>query len=84
VVVRPEKVSVGRLETAMPSGTTALRGRVAQIMFVGAARKAEVVTADGRTVLVRDEAGRIGEIREGDEVSVYWDPADATLLPARA
>ena len=73
VVVRPERV---RLDA---TGENTLGGRVADVRYLGAARKIEVLAGD-RTVLVREPADRPTGVRPGDEVTVSWQQDDCVLL----
>lgn len=80
LVVRPERVSIRREGVNPSNGANVLRGTVKQVIYLGSARKTEVVLSDGRELVVRESAG-VGEGPEaGQPVEAFWDPEDSVLL----
>jgi len=77
VAVRPEHVTLLQGET-----TRDLTGRLAQVIFNGAATDVLIELPDGEALRARvgarsDEAS----LRPGDAVGIGWDPAAAHLFP---
>ena len=84
LVVRPERVSIRREGIEPSPGANVLHGTVKQVIYLGSARKTEVVLADGRELVVRESAG-VGEGPEvGRPVEAFWDPDDSVLLTGSA
>jgi len=84
LVVRPERVSIRREGVNPSNGANVLRGTVKQVIYLGSARKTEVVLSDGRELVVRESAS-VGEGPEaGQPVEVFWEPEDSVLLRGSA
>jgi putative spermidine/putrescine transport system ATP-binding protein len=80
LVVRPERVSIRREGVNPSNGANILQGTVKQVIYLGAARKTEVILSDGRELVVRESAS-VGEGAEtGQQVEAFWDPRDSVLL----
>jgi putative spermidine/putrescine transport system ATP-binding protein len=78
LVVRPEKVGI--VSEADATDANVLNGTVRELIYLGNARKLEVVLPDGMLVLVR-ESGVVGPpIERGDEVLLTWATDDAVLV----
>jgi spermidine/putrescine ABC transporter ATP-binding subunit len=81
VAVRPEKI---RLSHAQPAGELiAIRGRVAQLAYLGDASLVYVETAGGRQIACRRPNQQRGDgtpIAVGETCWVAWEPADCLLL----
>ena len=81
LMVRPESLRVGDTSVA-PDG--ALRGRVLQSSFLGTRLRVAVDTPGCEAPLIVALHGEdpVSAPAEDVEVTVWWDPADAILLPA--
>lgn len=83
IMVRPESLRVELASEHQQRGS--LRGRLADIDFLGAVTRVVVVCGDLQEPLVaslsRHDQAVLDHLQEGDDVSVRWEPQDATLLP---
>ena len=80
LVVRPERVCIRREGVNPSNGANVLQGTVKQVIYLGSARKTEVVLPDGRELAVRESAS-VGEAPGvGQLVEAFWDPEDSVLL----
>jgi spermidine/putrescine ABC transporter ATP-binding subunit len=85
VVVRPERMRIGRAGSAdgAPAAPNAAPGRVAEVVYLGTARKYVVDLEDGQTVQARVPAGEDRDrLTAGDEVLVGWDVEDGVVVAA--
>jgi putative spermidine/putrescine transport system ATP-binding protein len=81
VIVRPERLRVARTEAELDGVAEALPGRLAEVVYLGTARKYVVDLADGRTVQARVPVGGEGApMTAGDAVVVGWAPADGVAV----
>jgi spermidine/putrescine transport system ATP-binding protein len=80
MMIRPESLRVGDVVDA-PSD--AIRGRAVQSSFLGTRTRVAVETNCSPTPLIVAVHGETAASvpREETEVAVWWDPADAILLP---
>jgi putative spermidine/putrescine transport system ATP-binding protein len=84
LVVRPERVSIRREGVTPTASANVLQGTVKQVIYLGSARKTEVVLSDGRELVVREPAG-VGESPEsGQPVEAFWDPEHSVMLTGSA
>jgi ABC-type Fe3+/spermidine/putrescine transport system ATPase subunit len=82
VVVRPERL---RLAPAGDGGgaSNVLSGRVAEVAYLGTARKYVVDLPDGQSVHARAPVrADAAALTAGDAVVVTWAPGDAVVVPA--
>ena len=81
VMVRPEKVQVGR--TAPLNGEAGVPVTVDEVIFRGATVHVGMTTADGTAVVadLGDDRSLEG-LRGGDPAWARWDPTVAYLVPA--
>jgi len=81
LMVRPEALRVGDPDTA-PTG--ALKGRVVQSSFLGTRLRIAIATPSSEAPLIVALPGEApaSAPAEETEVAVWWEPADAILLPA--
>jgi ABC-type Fe3+/spermidine/putrescine transport system ATPase subunit len=80
VMVRPEHLRLSRDE---PVQAASLGGRVESLTFLGSFYTARVALDGGKPVTVRLSPGEFaaaGQPMQGDEVHVYWAPAQAREL----
>jgi putative spermidine/putrescine transport system ATP-binding protein len=84
LVIRPERL---RLESPddqpRPSDWTAFEGIVAQVVYLGNARRFEVELPGGKRMIVRGDPGE-NPFTAGDRVRVTWRVEDGILLEAEA
>ncbi|WP_218670857.1 ABC transporter ATP-binding protein [Microbispora sp. GKU 823] len=82
LVVRPERL---RLEPdgfdAAGIGANAVPVTVVEEIYLGSARKLEVLLPGGGRGLVREHAGTSSDLRVGDRARLCWHPDDCVLLP---
>jgi putrescine transport system ATP-binding protein len=84
VMVRPEKIAMGREAPGAGSGLNVLAGTVREIAYHGDVSLYLVDLADGRTVKVTAANLRHAAeaaIVQGDRVSLSWHPGNAVVLP---
>ncbi|MCC5574735.1 ABC transporter ATP-binding protein [Microtetraspora sp. AC03309] len=82
LVVRPERLRLTTDDPAgIPSGTNAVPVTVVEEIYLGAARKLEVILPGGARGLVREQAGALSDLRVGDRATLCWHPDDGVLLP---
>jgi ABC-type Fe3+/spermidine/putrescine transport system ATPase subunit len=80
LVVRPERIRLAPAGGA-DAPPHAVRGRVAEVVFLGTARKYLVERAGGAPVKVRIPAGEPAPpLTAGDEVLAIWAPEEAVLV----
>ena len=78
VVVRPERIRL--LDSAPVSGGNALKGKVCDVRYLGAARKIEVDAGGQQPIIVREPSDRPSGVRRGDVVTLGWRADDCVLL----
>jgi ABC-type Fe3+/spermidine/putrescine transport system ATPase subunit len=79
-VVRPERLRLAAAGdgAGMDGAATVLPGRLAEVVYLGTARKYVIDLADGRTVQARIPVGdERAPLTAGDEVLVGWEAGDA-------
>jgi putative spermidine/putrescine transport system ATP-binding protein len=81
IVIRPERLVVGRDVADQQPGVNVLRGRVHEIIYLGGLRRLEVDVGAAVRLIVQEQAGVGSTAETGDEVLVAWRPDDAVLLP---
>ena len=81
IVVRPERLAVHGNGGA-PDGAdwNTLAAVVEREIYLGSSRKLELRLPDGDPALVREQAGRLADVRPGDQVTLAWRVADSVLL----
>ena len=84
VAVRPERVQIGRAESAPPDRGSRLVGTVTEIVYLGMYTQFHVGTEAGRVVSHRLADDVVAPIESGSRVAVSWDPEFASLLDAPA
>ncbi len=85
VVVRPEQVRLGSLDSEQPAGTSAFTGLIDRVVFLGPTTHVVVRLPDGQTLLaaVTNTLGPTATTYEpGSPVKAYIAPEAARLLPA--
>jgi putative spermidine/putrescine transport system ATP-binding protein len=80
LVVRPERLRLTSLDGEPTSGLNVLEGTVAAIHYLGSARKLEVTTGGGQTVVLREPAERPSGVQVGERTGVCWEPGDGVLV----
>jgi spermidine/putrescine transport system ATP-binding protein/putrescine transport system ATP-binding protein len=83
VVVRPERLRLTPAGDGGAAAVNALAGRVAEVAYLGTARKYVVDLPDGQSVHARAPVrADAAALTAGDAVVVTWDPDDAVVVPA--
>jgi putative spermidine/putrescine transport system ATP-binding protein len=84
--VRPERLRLAHPEEGRRDGTTAIRGTVAALVYLGHATQVRVAISDGTTVvaLVHPAALAEEDVSPGREVAVEWRTSDVVWLPPTA
>src|SRR3954454_9937711 len=81
VAMRPEQVQLSAAAAASPDGGSFLRGRIAEVVFLGMYTQFHVDTSAGRFV-----AHRVGDdsvpLEPGARLALSWDAERASLLGA--
>jgi putrescine transport system ATP-binding protein len=83
VMVRPEKMSIGRQPVAGAVNT--VKGNITDIAYLGDMSIYHVSLASGRKLQVSQanlRHGGGGRLEHGEEVSISWHPADSVVLLA--
>jgi spermidine/putrescine transport system ATP-binding protein len=80
VAVRPERIRVAAAGAAAPVGGSLLRGRIAEIVFLGPLTQFHVDTCAGRLVSYRMDDDAAARLREGAEVVLTWAPEHCAAL----
>jgi ABC-type Fe3+/spermidine/putrescine transport system ATPase subunit len=81
--VRPERITVAGADTPAEPGENLLRGRVADVVNMGAAFHYIVDSSEGRMIVV--EANRGGpRVHVGDHISLRFRAEDCVVLPNEA
>jgi putative spermidine/putrescine transport system ATP-binding protein len=82
IVVRPERMRVGRGPAVAADGSNALEGAVRDVIYLGSGRKYLIDLADGGVLQVRVAApDDAGDLERGAVVHVAWHCEDSVLLP---
>jgi putative spermidine/putrescine transport system ATP-binding protein len=79
VIVRPERITLVPVDQALPVGN-AVRGRIAEDVYLGNARKLQITLPDGTTGVVRETAAARTSCQSGDEVWLTFAAEDAVAL----
>jgi putative spermidine/putrescine transport system ATP-binding protein len=80
LMVRPERVSIRRNGAVPSSDQNVLRGEVKQVIYLGSARKTELVLPDGEELVVRESAAAGEGPEVGQQAEAYWSPSDSVML----
>ena len=80
VAMRPEQVQLSPAGAASPDGGSFLRGRIAEVVFLGMYTQFHVDTRAGRVVSHRMADEPLAELEPGTEVVLEWQPEDAALV----
>ena len=75
--LRPEKVS---LRGPVPEGAVAVRGVVAETIYLGAGRRMVVDVASGPRLVVLEPSTAQVDADRGDQVTAWWLPDDLVAL----
>src|SRR3954465_1132493 len=79
-VVRPEHVRVEAASAASPDGGSFLRGRIAEVVFLGMYTQFHVDTRAGRVVSHRMADEPLAALEPGTDVVLEWQAEDAALV----
>jgi spermidine/putrescine transport system ATP-binding protein len=79
VAMRPEQVQLSPA-AASPDGGSFLRGRIAEVVFLGMYTQFHVDTRAGRVVSHRMADEPLAELEPGTEVVLEWEPSDSALV----
>jgi spermidine/putrescine transport system ATP-binding protein len=77
VVVRPESIAINRPQ---PDGECTLRGRIGDMVFMGAHIRYSVDVAGLSPIMVQVNPGSAPPIGRGEEVSLSWTTDNQTIL----
>ncbi|HSS80277.1 MAG TPA: ABC transporter ATP-binding protein [Gaiellaceae bacterium] len=80
VAMRPEQVQLSPAGAASPDGGSFLRGRIAEVVFLGMYTQFHVDTPAGRVVSHRMADEPLAGLDPGTEVVLEWQPEDAALV----
>jgi putative spermidine/putrescine transport system ATP-binding protein len=80
IVVRPERLRVAA-DPEPGDNHNVLDAVVRHVVYLGSARKLELEFADGRPGRVREAAGALSDVHEGQRTRVAWSAGDGVLLP---
>jgi spermidine/putrescine transport system ATP-binding protein len=84
LLVRPECIDLGE---GIPPGSAGMSGRVIDVAFLGDHTRITVATGAGHVVAVRPHSDRSrASALDGllhQEVSIWWNPADSTVIPSQ-
>jgi spermidine/putrescine transport system ATP-binding protein len=80
VAMRPEQVQLAPAAAASPDGGSFLRGRIAEVVFLGMYTQFHVDTRAGRVVSHRMADEPLAELEAGTDVVLEWQPEDAALV----
>jgi len=80
VAMRPEQVQLSPAGAASPDGGSFLRGRIAEVVFLGMYTQFHVDTQAGRVVSHRMADEPLAELEVGSDVVLEWQPEDAALV----
>jgi len=82
--IRPEKITLGARGAAEESGVIALRGTIAEVIYLGTATRLLVELADGRriSVLEQNATAHSDHDRRGDDVVARFAASDLVHLDA--
>ncbi|MGO4255931.1 ABC transporter ATP-binding protein [Marmoricola sp. RAF53] len=84
LMVRPECMHLRRPEDGAPgNAANVIRGRVAQVIYMGSRRRVHVqVPGRERVVLVDSQVTDESNVADGDDLLVCWQPAHGVLVGA--
>jgi spermidine/putrescine transport system ATP-binding protein len=80
VAMRPEQVQLSPARAVSPDGGSFLRGRIAEVVFLGMYTQFHVDTQAGRVVSHRMADEPLAELEVGSDVVLEWQPEDAALV----
>jgi spermidine/putrescine transport system ATP-binding protein len=80
VAMRPEQVQLSPAAAASPDGGSFLRGRIAEVVFLGMYTQFHVDTRAGRVISHRMADEPLAELEPGADVVLEWQPEDAALV----
>jgi spermidine/putrescine transport system ATP-binding protein len=80
VATRPEQVQLSPAGAASPDGGSFLRGRIAEVVFLGMYTQFHVDTRAGRVVSHRMADEPAASFEVGTDVVLEWQPEDAALV----
>ena len=80
IATRPEQVQLSPAGAASPDGGSFLRGRIAEVVFLGMYTQFHVDTRAGRVVSHRMADEPAASLEVGTDVVLEWEPEDAALV----
>ena len=85
LLVRPECIGLGE---GIPPGSAGMTGRVVDVAFLGDHTRVTVGTGSGQVVALRPHSDRSRasalDALLDEEVSIWWNPADSTVIASKA
>jgi spermidine/putrescine transport system ATP-binding protein len=80
VAVRPERVRIGPVESAVPDGGSRLEGTIAEIVYLGMYTQFHVDTPAGRVVCHSLAAESVSSLVPHSRVLLSWEPEHTSVL----
>jgi len=80
VATRPEQVRLSPASAASPDGGSFLRGRIAEVVFLGMYTQFHVDTRAGRVISHRMADEPLAALEPGTDVVLEWQAEDAALV----
>src|SRR3954451_937617 len=80
VATRPEQVRLSPASAASPDGGSFLRGRIAEVVFLGMYTQFHVATRAGRVISHRMADEPLAALEPGTDVVLEWQAEDAALV----
>src|SRR3954464_2106570 len=80
VAMRPEQVQLSAAGTASPDGGSCLRGKIAEVVFLGWYTQPPAAPGRGRAASHRMADEPLAELEPGTDVVLEWQPEDAALV----
>lgn len=85
VMIRPERVRIGRIDDTAPEGRNILNGKVANTSFIGGMTRVRVQTESGLWVTAKMMSERSdSRLDPGTEVQLCWSPSDMVVVEERS
>jgi spermidine/putrescine transport system ATP-binding protein len=80
VAVRPERVRIATLESAVPDGGTRLVGTIVEIVYLGMYTQFHVDTKAGRVVCHHLADDSVEQFEPGSTVALSWEPEHTSVI----
>ena len=77
IVVRPERVRIGKLGVAAPWSTT---GKIADVTYIGGSLRYRLVLDSGESLTALHPNLGDGALSQGEPIAVWWEAKDTWLI----